>query len=580
MKKNIYRINQYLLENYPTIWNTKIVWMLAVSCILHIIFFILGYVTLIDPELLHERNAIDVYFENGTAFFSIILSILLLVIWLIYLFKNNAFKNFYPTSQLKLFSQFISYFIIIFFSTSFYFSYTYGLKLYIVNTYEDVVVADEINVSNNAALFFSHAIDDYTLDNLRYPPPFSEIYCESNSELIDREKIYVSFLDQDYQFYTLTSKEVKIRAIVSDYNLDNYVFRRERDSSYVYFFKDTLVDISKYVENAIPTYFNYSDTFYDAEDYEQYDYNFSYTNKAYPIYDKYEKKREYRNKYAFDLLKRNNADEIKALLKRFLTIADKYKVQHNLSEEKWFNLVYHPDEFKVESLIRKEKKIDGYESYTNATAEQTAIQKFNLERRTNFYIETDNLEYVFENIEEIKNRNVLDGFIHFFIWTAFCIAMLIFIFRITGLRQFLFTVIAAGVLIVFISLVTVLYMYIGGGGSNKEEYFAFYLTLIIGGLILYTSIFLTDRIRKNIMAIFLNLSLLGFVLYVLLIVTLISLHQRETCNKLYSYDYTRDCFNLGEWLGTYLSYILLLIGIVFVYFYTHIVKKWKGLPEG
>ena len=44
MKTYFTKIDQYLLENYPTIWNTKIVWMLLVNVIIHILFFFIGFV--------------------------------------------------------------------------------------------------------------------------------------------------------------------------------------------------------------------------------------------------------------------------------------------------------------------------------------------------------------------------------------------------------------------------------------------------------------------------------------------------------------------------------------------------------
>ena len=43
MKTYFTKIDQYLLENYPTIWNTKIVWMLLVNIIIHILFFFIGF---------------------------------------------------------------------------------------------------------------------------------------------------------------------------------------------------------------------------------------------------------------------------------------------------------------------------------------------------------------------------------------------------------------------------------------------------------------------------------------------------------------------------------------------------------
>lgn len=40
------------------------------------------------------------------------------------------------------------------------------------------------------------------------------------------------------------------------------------------------------------------------------------------------------------------------------------------------------------------------------------------------------------------------------------------------------------------------------------------------------------------------------------------------------------CFVLLEYLGAYTSIILFDIGLVLIYLYTGLVKKWKGLPEG
>ena len=96
MKTFIYKTNQYLLERYPTIWNTRLVWMLLAAVTLHLLFFVFGFFTLTNPEMLQERRVTNLFFENGSIFLSVIISILVVVTWIIYMFKNNAFKNFYP----------------------------------------------------------------------------------------------------------------------------------------------------------------------------------------------------------------------------------------------------------------------------------------------------------------------------------------------------------------------------------------------------------------------------------------------------------------------------------------------------
>ena len=110
--RKINQINQYLLERFPNIWNTRIVWMLLLGIAVHFIFFFIGFVSHASPGTLQHTRAIDDYFSTGLVFVHVIISVLLIVGWLIYMLKNNAFKNFYPSSGKKLFFEFVQYFII------------------------------------------------------------------------------------------------------------------------------------------------------------------------------------------------------------------------------------------------------------------------------------------------------------------------------------------------------------------------------------------------------------------------------------------------------------------------------------
>ena len=114
----INKINNYLIQRYPTIWNTRIVWMLAISLLVHIVFYFIGFISHSSPLSLQNSRVIDDYFSSGVIMVHIIVSMLMLVGWLVYMFKNNGFKNFYPTSNLKLFGQFVCYLVIVFASIS------------------------------------------------------------------------------------------------------------------------------------------------------------------------------------------------------------------------------------------------------------------------------------------------------------------------------------------------------------------------------------------------------------------------------------------------------------------------------
>lgn len=594
MKSYITKINQQLLEKYPNIWNTKIVWMIGISAIVHMFFFLFGLLSLINVELLHERNANSNFFDNGAVFFSIIITILLLVVWLLNLFKNNAFKAFYPTSKLKLFGQFCSYFIIIFCASTFYYSYMFGVKTYINSTYENDTIASEIKTVNDGALFFSKTLGSYTIDNLRYPDPFNDIFCEKQLPRIDFNKPYLELFHYNYQFYTLHQLELKDSETYIDSIHGGAVYQKRRDSSTVYFYKDSVIDVSDKIRTTQPSYFNYSYTFYTSKSKDDYlsvfDVNYTKHYDYYNSYHKYSRKIRLRNKKNYELLKRNNPDEIKQLLANVLDVSDTYNIKHNLTADDWFNLIYHPDNFELKAFIRNEPKIKYKEdklpiNYENiidydADNDRTEEEQFFKDHITDYYIDTASLHNVFENIQDIKNENIVTENIHVFLWISFCLAILIFIFRVTGLRELLFSIITVGVLTLCVSLLTALFAFSSDLSGNDVAYFILYLTLLIGTIILCIPLFYASKLKKTIVGICLNISISGFVLYVLLIIGIISMHQEAACRALYKYgELYNECFVLITGLGLNISYMLLIIGFIFIYFYSSVIKNWRALPE-
>ncbi|MGR7811918.1 hypothetical protein [Lacinutrix undariae] len=582
MKTYIRNINQYLLERYPTIWNTKIVWILAISLIIHIIFFLFGLVTLTNPELLHDRGAKDIFFDNGSIFLSVILSILILVFWVINMFKNNAFKNFYPVSRFKLFSQFIHFFVIIFCSTTFYYSYNLGLKTYISGNYSDARFTKETTIANKAAIFLSHDIQDYTVNKRKYPTNiFSPLYCENRGDFVDIEAPHFTFLDFDYQFYTLKTKTQSSEEVYEPMLLAGYIYKKTNDTIVTYFYKDSVINISEHFKTSQPSYYNYSDVFFGTDEYDNTDLKeFNYDSNLY--YEDYQdiNKTEAQlqiNKTAHLLLDRNNTEELKQLLADFLEISDIYKVKHNLTAEKWFKEIYHPENFEVSSLIEQD-----YRVYSRVEhSEQSELQKYNNSHFTDYYISSDNLKNAFENINEIKNTPIISHEINIFLWLSFIIALILFCFRITGLKPLLFTIITTGVLSIFISLLGVLFSFAVGGSGNSVAFLLSYFTFILATTILLIPLKFSKTIKKSIVAICVNLSILGFVPYLLLIIGIISLHQQAYCDDIYNITNTyKDCSTLFDSFGIYLSYILFVLGFVFLYFYTAIIKKWKALAEG
>ncbi len=618
--KKIASINQYLLERHPSIWNTKMVWMLLISIFIHLLFFGIGYVSHINPKSLQTYNALDDYFTDGIILVHIIISVLLIVGWLVLMFKNNAFKNYYPVSRTKLFGQFVQYFIIFMASTTFYFSYMYGFKLYITKTYDDTSMQKDIATINQAYPFLSRNLDAYTLNKKRFPDVFTDLYCETDIRLIDRSKKYFVYRNRVYQFYSLRAVTSIIKSREEGCvfpekeqpNQSKLAFTESTENSCTYYFKVDVIDVSPYVKTNELSYYNFSQVFYT---FNSDTYSYRYSDYPYEEQYGYAKKKvkdaDYEiNKSLSELLDRNNPEEIRKLLNDFLLISQKFKIETNLTTDGWFKLIYHPKNFEVKRFIKENKEYNTnyYDSAAIATAapveegayvnengtivkDSITIADFNpavnqmlkpedfyTQHLSDFYYYDTSLKYVLQSVDRVKETNVMEKNIHIYIWISFVLAVLVFSFRVTNLRALLFSIITAGVLSLIIGLFSVIYSY---GIASKPEYFAGYVTLLVGTLILLIPIVALSEGRKLFYAILMNISMNGFVLYVFLIMGLISMHQSDGCYSGYdklSGQYV-SCDTLLSILDINASYVLLLSGFLFMFLYTGIIRKWKALPE-
>ncbi len=592
MKKIITKTNKYLLENYPNIWNTKIVWVLLISLILHFIFFCFGFLTFINPETLHETRVVDIYFENGTVFMNIILFILITVIWLSYLFKNNTFKSLYSLKNKQLFSQLLMSIIIILSTSSFYISYNYGIKTYININYDDERIEDEIKKSNKVAVFFSHNLGHYTLDERYYPSPFDTLYCSQSKPYsrtnydyedfetlkpilkpIDSSLPHLKFLDKRYYYYSLYKKIGSLNQGLQDENYKGFVYYKTEDTLRTYYYKDTIFDITKIEKSAHPSYYNYSSIFFQLSDSNNF-INYSYVIEPhyYGRENEFLEEKINLNKQSHGFLKRNDDNEILVALTDFLEICSNYKVKHNLTPKVWFDLVYHPDDFKINALIRKEPKED-FEFFDEEN--KTPIEVFKQKLLTDYYIETNKLHNLFENVEDIKHSTPFLDSINVFLWLSFLIAAVILMFRTTGLKTFILTIVSAGVLSIFIGLSATIYEFTYKYHGNNLEYFTMYLSLILLLIIILIPISFAYKLKKIIVGICLNLSYIGFIIFIVLVMGLISMYQEKICynTRIGPCNTIWDLFNIG-W-----SPILFIINLIILYFYTKVIKKWKALPE-
>ncbi|WP_312343680.1 hypothetical protein [Chryseobacterium binzhouense] len=623
--QKINQFNQYLLEKYPTIWNTRIVWMLLGSLAVHILFFVIGYLSHIDPVSLQKYSVKNDYYTDGVIFIHLIISILMIVGWLLMMFKNNAFKNFYPSSKGKLFVQFVQYFIIIFASTTFFFSYMVGFRLFINQKYSDEEMSKNIDIINRVHPFLSQNLESYTLENRLFPKPFNDLYCETDIDDIDRNKKYFVYYDRVYQFNSVYSKTSFKRDKKNEFIIPEpeaslktpIAYSDTKEKSQIFYFKKEVVDVSPYIKTTGLTYYNFSNILYD-HNFQDYDDGASaieidyYYNKDSPDHTLKNKKAIVNQKTA-ELLDRKNPAELEKLLTDFLAISKKYRVKNNLEAKSWVKMIYTPQnpDFEVRYFIKdyqpRINEDDEYydsdivvdsvsnaiDEYGNIVTDSVKIRQFNPEINnqvspqdyfknnvTDYYYCTDHMKELLENVDRVKNEDFFSENVHIYIWIAFFLSTFIFSFRITGLKSLLFSVISAGLLVLAITLVIVMYTAVTG---LKEEFFVLYFLLLVSLVILLIPIFKIESLSKVVSSIFVNISMNGFVLFLLLIFGIINMHQKAMCGvEIYdSYDIsqTKTCVTVFDYLGLGISYILLLGGFIFMYFYTSVLQRWKAMPE-
>lgn len=623
--KTINKFNQYLLEKYPSIWNTKLVWMLLSAFLIHLIFYVAGYVSHSDPKSLQHTNALYDYFDDGVIFIHIIISLLMLVVWLVMMFKNNAFKNHYPTSIWKLFLQYFYYFLIIFSCISFYFSYMVGYRALIYNKYDEVSISKDIETINRAYPFLSQNVNLYTVNNRAYPDVFRKLYCETSRDNIVGD-VYMTNRDQYYQYYNLKSKVLYGVKYKNDYlfpelseSFLDFLYSEDMENHRTYYYKNEVVDMSSYFKSTDPSFYNFSSVFY-TKNTEPRDFfgmvgrsakNFR-MNHAYEPNEKPENENTRINKLTTELLNKENSKEIEKLLSEFLIVSNKYKIRNNLDASTWTKMVYHPENnFIINKFIMtylpergekyNENAFPGSDNYATVAvdaAAASAVETYPSEDVDNYsnvnnrdpeyyldsyfyknitplYYYSEDLKVLLDNVENIKTTDFITENVHVYLWITFLLAGFLFCYRMTSMKSMIFTVVSSCILVLVITLVSFFARY---SDIFEFNYFVGYFVLAIGLIILLIPLLLMKKMGRMPLSIFMNISFLGFVLWVLLIFLLISFYQRDNCRTI-SPANVYDCPDIIEDLGFKFSFLLLGIGVVFNIIYTKVFMNWKAKSD-
>ncbi len=541
----IKKINKYLLEQYPLIWNTRLVWMLGINIVFHLLYFVLGYTCIQNIADLKSKFRLDeFYFGSSVVYYNVLLSLLIIVIWIAYYLRNNAFKNSYSLKKGMLFKQFCILVFIFFISSTQYFSFKLGLVTKVKQTYDWSEIDADIKTFNRTALFLVQDRDNYKINKKKYPKPFPlKVALQNKSNqvmVVDTTRNFIEYKGRYFQFYKLDKKRIKKKNNTNATDYIEYFSGNENHD-----FKNRLVeDISTFKALIHPSLLNYSRQLYlygqDSIDYQE------------------------QLKSHERILTAGNASNIKEELKNFIKLAKKYEVKHNLGVEKWFSLIHNEPNYLIKTVISLSLRDDSI-SY-----EKDANELDEIINSPTVYCDMNQLDNFFKNVHRSYYQVPNSGFFYFLFVFSFVFALLLFVFKTTSLKSLLLGFVASIVVLVVIVL---LMGYVSISSSNSHnEFLAMVLVLLI--IVLLSVVSFIQKWKKIIVSILASLAVFALPLFLSFAV---SLYDRYSTNlNTENPDYKNEFMS---WYNSYGFWAIMAIWLIGIATYSAMIRKLKARPE-
>jgi hypothetical protein len=474
------KIQHYLLLRHPLLWNIKVVPMLAITIAINAFFFLIGFAKGSLNFSARHRS----YDYNDTTptilFFSVLLSIIVLILWLVYYFRNNAFKSFYPKNNLSLYKEWLLILLISFLNCTYTAAFLTGEEIRKTSYVSEEELQHRLDIISMASLF--------TDDSFTYTPVQAQadtVYTPVKDTAARQKNSPVSLLDKNINGFGSYSHWRH-----SHKGLQRDSVNNERIKSW---------------------------------------------------------------------LAKNRRDSVLWLFNEFNKIADIHGIKGNITAEQWVNLVYKAPYFTDFEVIATN---DGLEDDYGQS--DTVIPKY--------YVPYDALRYNYEKIYTAQYRPFIDpDSILAYLITAFSMSLFIFSFRVTSGRSWLIALVSVGIMAMLVGLFAVIF-------RSGTAYPVMWL-ITIGALVVYYFSTVEQKRGKGISDIALNalIWLLATVLPISMSVVIIN-HQTNYEN----YVNQVEDKSLGKWLEDHfveIMYVNLLIIVVYMFFISVSVKKWKGISE-
>jgi len=509
-------IQKKLLLNYPLLWNTKFVPMVAIGLLLHLIFFGLGY---LDGTIdFSNRNNLDI--EVTCILFGVLLVIIIIILWLINYFKNNSLKSFYSKSKYSLFYEWLQIFVVSALLITFYIPFSVGKQLHQKNYYSLEETTNRCKTIATADMFIDGSFGETEIDSLA-------------SGLIDS-----------------LGNKVALNYNAEDANTAEYSTEQE----------------SIAVE-AVSGYINKNHIIFNGKKYDQ----FSLVNRNTFEFTVISREQDSLNKIQVqNWLDQNNQAEVKKLMDNYLSLIREHDLASNLNMDKWFEIVYKAPEFDeflyIQPYLKQYETDNSYNSYDYATKIGNGERKY-----SKYFVQQDVLKDKYDMVSEAHTDSFFKiEMILGFLYGAFGLSILIFSFRVTTGKSWLIAIVTTGVINIVYGILTAI--------TGVGDMYAYLILFTILGIIFYFFLIYFNKKNLQLSRIALNLFLWSFIGIIPLIYFLIQEHYLRGEHR-YNYNYTSPEYEWMKDHVFHMFCLNFILSILTLFFLSKVIRTWKGISE-
>lgn len=513
----IKKIQQYILTHYPTLWNIRLLPMLLIMLGVHLFFYLVGYFSA-DASITNAYYYSSPSSDIGLWYaFSILIGILLFIGWLIFYMRNNALKVFYPRKIVQLYGEWLLIFFILLSLSLFPLTLTHGniSRWRSLSSYNDT--QKTLEMLEKVKVIIPSDINNYNYDRNSGNEPIRL----AQNEVKDMSKIDMDLYAFEY--------DDRGSVILRGYIGPSVLFYHDSDFSYLNI---------------------------DTNNLEQYDDNGSYLNSK---YIRKVHKRAKEKEQVINWFKNGQQDSIRLLMTDFMNLAQKHKLQQDVSIDRWFNMVYQSPYFAIsENNIICDQSSYYYSNPCNMSLPRASLDEY-----------YQKIQRSYEDDFSIQEYLLLSACV-----VAMVLSVLVFSYRVTSGRSWLLAFVFSGVLMFLITLIG---FFLSNSASYRSEtvfFFTFillWISIFVGIIIfmLYKIFSPEDNNKGRVSAILLNMGIWLIPFITPLLYTLYITYGDIVSGRT---PFVEDDFIFLLWINLPIIAILMLPIVI-------VIRKWKSLSD-